>query len=149
MKRITILLAALALICGQAQAQSFLDKIKQKAESAIGGSLGETMQGMIPEGMSQMAGQEYSVLYPVYIDEYDPWAEFVAAEPQTLYRSMYLEDKPLPPGTYYMQYIVYDMFMRPMPMETIEAEWTGESMILPEDYSWEGVEELTIPEEYW
>ena len=58
MKRITILLAALALICGQAQAQSFLDKIKQKAESAIGGSLGETMQGMIPEGMSQMAGQE-------------------------------------------------------------------------------------------
>ena len=58
MKRITILLAALALICSQAQAQSFLDKIKQKAESAIGGSLGETMQGMIPEGMSQMAGQE-------------------------------------------------------------------------------------------
>jgi hypothetical protein len=96
-----------------------------------------------------MAGQEYSVLYPVYIDEYDPWAEFVAAEPQTFYRSMYLEDMPLPPGTYYMQYIVYDMFMRPMPMETIEAEWTGDSMILPEDYSWEGVEELTIPEEYW
>ena len=48
-----------------------------------------------------------------------------------------------------MQYIVYDMFMRPMPMETIEAEWTGDSMIMPEDYSWEGVEELTIPEEYW
>ena len=101
------------------------------------------------KSLSQMAGQEYSVLYPVYIDEYDPWAEFVAAEPQTLYRSMYLEDKPLPPGTYYMQYIVYDMFMRPMPMETIEAEWTGDSMILPEDYSWEGVEELVIPEEYW
>ena len=101
------------------------------------------------KSLSQMAGQRYSVLYPVYIDEYDPWAEFVAAEPQTLYRSMYLEDKPLPPGTYYMQYIVYDMFMRPMPMETIEAEWTGDSMILPEDYSWEGVEELTIPEEYW
>ena len=58
MKRITILLAALALICGQAQAQSFLDKIKQKAESAIGGSLGDAVQGMIPEGMSQMAGQD-------------------------------------------------------------------------------------------
>ena len=58
MKRITIIIAALALICSQAQAQSFLDKIKQKAESAIGGSLGETMQGMIPEGMSQMAGQD-------------------------------------------------------------------------------------------
>ena len=101
------------------------------------------------KSLSQMVGQEYSVLYPVYIDEYDPWAEFVAAEPQTLYRSMYLEDKPLPPGTYYMQYIVYDMFMRPMPLETIEAEWTGDSMIMPEDYSWEGVEELKIPEEYW
>ena len=58
MKRITIIIAALALICSQAQAQSFLDKIKQKAESTIGGSLGETMQGMIPEGMSQMAGQD-------------------------------------------------------------------------------------------
>ena len=101
------------------------------------------------KSLSQMAGREYSVLYPVYIDEYDPWAEFVAAEPQTLYRSMYLEDKPLPPGTYYMQYIVYDMFMRPMPLETIEAEWTGDSFIMPGDYSWEGVEELKIPEEYW
>ena len=58
MKRITIIIAALALICGQAQAQSFLDKIKQKAESAIGGSLGDAVQGMIPEGMSQMAGQD-------------------------------------------------------------------------------------------
>ena len=49
MKRITIIIAALALICGQAQAQSFLDKIKQKAESAIGGSLGDAVQGMIPD----------------------------------------------------------------------------------------------------
>lgn len=57
MKRITIIIAALALICSQAQAQSFLDKIKQKAESAIGGSLGDAVQGMIPEGISQMAGQ--------------------------------------------------------------------------------------------
>lgn len=57
MKRITIIIAALALICSQAQAQSFLEKIKQKAENAIGGSLGDAVQGMIPEGISQMTGQ--------------------------------------------------------------------------------------------
>jgi len=66
-----------------------------------------------------------------------------------LYRAMYMEDKPLPPGVYYIQYVVYDIFMRPIPMDIIELEWDGDSLTLPEDLSWEGTQELTIPEAYW
>lgn len=101
------------------------------------------------KSLSQLAGQEYTVLYPVYNGDYQTPTEYVAADPQNLYRAMYLEDKPLPPGIYYLQYIVYDMFMRPAYLDVIEAEWTGDSMILPEDFSWEGEIELKISEAYW
>ena len=99
--------------------------------------------------LSQVAGQEYSLLYPFYESDYEKPTEYVMTEPQNLYRAMYLEDKPLPPGTYYMQYIVYDMFMRPMPMEWIKAEWDGERMFVKDNFDWEGTEELKIPEDYW
>ena len=101
------------------------------------------------KSLSQMAGQEYLVLYPYYTKYYEEPKQFITAEPQTIYRTMYLEDQPLPPGTYYMEYIVYDMFMRPMPVDWVSAEWTGEKIILPEDYSWEGTFELKVPENYW
>ena len=101
------------------------------------------------KSLSQLAGQEYSVIYPYFTSEYEQPTDFVVAPPQTIYRAMNLEDRLLPPGTYYMQYIVYDMFMRPMPLNPIEAQWNGEEMIVPEDSSWTGTEELQIPEEYW
>ena len=101
------------------------------------------------KSLSQLAGQEYTVLYPYYTSDYEKPTEYAAGEPQTIYRAMYLEDKPLPPGTYCLQYIVYDMFMRPMPLEMIEATWDGESLKVPEGFSWEGVEELEIPKDYW
>ena len=101
------------------------------------------------KSLSQLSGQEYSLLYPVMNGDYEAQTEFAAADPQTIYRAMYIEDLPLPPGTYYMQYIVYDMYNRPIPLEAIEVEWTGEEMILPEDFSWEGEVELKISEAYW
>ncbi|MBQ8110399.1 MAG: hypothetical protein IJ124_09605 [Clostridia bacterium] len=88
-------------------------------------------------------------MYPYYNSDYERPTEFAKAEPRTIYRTMYLEDRLLPPGTYYLQFTVYDMFMRPLPLECIEAEWTGESMILPDGFSWEGTEELIIPDQYW
>ena len=41
------------------------------------------------------------------------------------------------------------MFMRPMPLEWIEIHWDGEKMTLPEDFVWEGEEELRVPDNYW
>ena len=101
------------------------------------------------KSLSQLSGQEYRLLYPIYNGDYETSTDFVAAQPQVLYRAMYLEDKPLPPGVYYIQYVVYDIFMRPIPMDIIELEWDGDSLTLPEDLSWEGTQELTIPEAYW
>ena len=39
MKKILTVIAALALLCSQAQAQGFLSKLKEKAAEAVGGAL--------------------------------------------------------------------------------------------------------------
>ncbi len=59
-----IMLAALSLLCSQAQAQGFLNKIKEKASEAVSGamnsSLGEklsqTMGDVLPGGAGDMLG---------------------------------------------------------------------------------------------
>lgn len=56
MKRITVLIAALSLLCAPAQAQGFLNKLKEKAEQAVGGNLGFS-QEVAPETAS-MASQD-------------------------------------------------------------------------------------------
>ena len=48
MKKFFIAIALLAMVSAPVQAQSFLDKLKQQAEKAVGGSLGDSMKGMIP-----------------------------------------------------------------------------------------------------
>ena len=101
------------------------------------------------KSLSQMAGREYNVLYPVYVSDFEEASEFGKSEPQTMYRAMVLEDQPLPLGTYYFQYIVYDMFMRPMPMEWIEVEWDGTEMRISDETDWSGTVELQISEKYW
>ncbi len=101
------------------------------------------------KSLSQLAGQEYSLLYPVYITDYEASNQFETAAPQTILRSMRIEDKAVAPGTYYIQYVVYDMFMRPMPMEWIEIQWDGQKPKLPDDFTWEGEEILRVAEDYW
>ncbi|MBO4635468.1 MAG: hypothetical protein J5669_08880 [Bacteroidales bacterium] len=56
MKKIFVLMAAMSLLCAQAQAQSFLDKLKQKAEEAAAGAiLGEKAQSVLPESARSIA----------------------------------------------------------------------------------------------
>ena len=53
MKKLLVAIAALSLLCAPAQAQGFLNKLKEKASEsmggAFGGALGEKMQGRVPE----------------------------------------------------------------------------------------------------
>ena len=64
MKKILIAVAALTLLCAPAGAQGFLDKLKEKAGQALEGAAGlterisEAAQGVIPDNIKQMAGQE-------------------------------------------------------------------------------------------
>ena len=63
MKRITILIAALVLMAAPSNGQAFLNKLKEKAEQAVGGAISGAIgnkvnnaaQSMIPEDVRQMA----------------------------------------------------------------------------------------------
>ena len=56
MKKLFVAIAALSLLCAPAQAQGFLNKLKEKAEQAVGGNLGLS-QEVAPETAS-MAGPD-------------------------------------------------------------------------------------------
>ncbi len=99
--------------------------------------------------LSQFAGQEFKLLYPVYTGENFSRTVFSFGKTQTMYRYMEVEDQPLSPGTYYIQYVAYDLFMRPMPMEWIKMQWDGENVTFPEADSWAGQITLAVPENYW
>ena len=101
------------------------------------------------KSLSQMAGQEYTPVFAVHNGDLEFESEYVKGKPQTIYRTMKIENKPVPPGIYYMQYVVYDMFMRPMPLEWVRISWDGEKATLLDADSWQGVEELKIPDSYW
>ena len=74
---------------------------------------------------------------------------YESSEKLTMYRSLVVDDIPLPPGTYYIKFIVYDLFMRPMELEPIEIYWDGESLTYAENINWEGTEELSVSRDYW
>jgi len=58
-----------------------------------------------------------------------------------------VENAPLPAGTYYMEYIIYDIFMRPMKLARVELRWDGRSATVP-DGAWEGSETLSVADHY-
>lgn len=55
MKKLFIAIAALSLLCAPAQGQGFLGKLKQQAEKAVGGNIGEALGGLVPENVQNMA----------------------------------------------------------------------------------------------
>ena len=99
--------------------------------------------------LSQMAGQDFQILYPIYNGEYNHDVQYVSGETKKIYRSLEIREEPLPPGTYYLEYVVYDLFRRPMPLETIEMQWDGIKAVFPQAESWQGETTLAIPESYW
>ena len=93
--------------------------------------------------LSSMVGQTYRLLYPIMDMVTDlQGGEYEYSEPQTITRVLPVEIRPLPPGTYYIQYVVEDMFMRRIPMEKVEVHWDGEQLTLAEGAVWEGTEKL-------
>ncbi|MBP3203100.1 MAG: hypothetical protein J6M31_05790, partial [Bacteroidales bacterium] len=56
MKKLFIAIAALSLLCAPAQAQGFLNKLKEKAEKAAGGNIGN------PFGVSSEEEQPLSAM---------------------------------------------------------------------------------------
>ena len=58
------------------------------------------------------------------------------------YLKLMVEEQPLPPGTYYIEYIVTDVFKRSFPLDRFEVHWDGENMTCPNLDAWTG--EVTL-----
>lgn len=87
--------------------------------------------------LSQLAGQDYQLLYPVWTEDDVP-NRYAASKALTMYRALDIAEMTLPAGTYLMRYEVEDMFGRPHPTEFIEMRWDGKTITYPEDFAWEG-----------
>lgn len=86
------------------------------------------------KSLSQVAGQEFRLLYPV-----DPsGSRYHFSRKMTMYRAMEVKEVTLAAGTYYLEYEVDDMFMRPSLLERIELHWDGKNITFPDGFSWEG-----------
>ncbi len=99
--------------------------------------------------LSQVAGQEYRFLYPV--DSSTSRRSETAYEysvPLTMYRSLQVEETVLPAGTYYIEYVVHDIFMRPMPLQRVEVYWDGQKLSVTGD-DWKGQETLDAMNYYY
>ena len=86
--------------------------------------------------LSELVGQDYCFLYPV--DGKDGDAGYQSSPMMTMYRALDVQEIPLPEGTYYIEYEVDDMFLRPYFLDRIEFHWDGENMTFPEGFAWEG-----------
>ena len=73
---------------------------------------------------------------PVDGSEKDGKVRYQVSQPLTMNRAPYVEEIPLPAGTYYLEYEVIDVFMRSTIMDRIEFKWDGENMTLSQDDAW-------------
>ena len=99
------------------------------------------------QSLSQLAGQEFRLLYPIDGTEHNGKTLYEASEPMTLYRSLQVTEEPLPPGPIYIEFWARDMFMRPLTIGRVEMYWDGQTLSLAPGQTWEGVATLVAPEE--
>ena len=100
------------------------------------------------KALAQLAGQEFSLLHPIDAGQFGSASQFSSGSLQIMYRSLSVEEAPLPAGTYVLQFVTYDLFMRPMPLDRAELSWDGQT-ITRIDPDWTGTVDLNIPAYYW
>ena len=96
--------------------------------------------------LSQLAGQEFALLYPIVGFGASGNPLYDSSRIMTIYRVLEVKDKPLPAGTYYMKYFIEDVFQRHLPVGEVEVIWDGTTLAFPQGIEWEGQMTLTIPE---
>ena len=94
------------------------------------------------KSLSQMAGQEFRLLYPTQSGK--GRTSYGFTDMMTMYRSLELEKVALPAGTYYLEYVINDIFERPVKLEQVELHWDGESFSMPREDEWQGKQTLRV-----
>ena len=97
--------------------------------------------------LAQVAGREYCLLYKIDDDGGKGKIAYDIGTPKTLYRKMMVVNEPLPAGTYYIEYTIYDVFMRPMKLQRVEMYWDGQRVTVKSD-NWKGEETLSVTDYY-
>ena len=88
--------------------------------------------------LAQLAGQEFAPVYPIFDGEYDSGDDWFKGQTLKMYRTLEVTNEPLPAGTYYIEYVIYDMFMRPMFLDWARMDWDGQTATFPDADSWQG-----------
>ena len=99
------------------------------------------------KSLSEVAGQEYNLLYPIDGSVRDSRIQYEASEPMTMYRALEIKPENLPAGTYYLDYWVEDMFTHFMHVGMVGVNWDGEKVSLLPGDEWEGTVMLDVPAE--
>ena len=94
--------------------------------------------------LSQVAGQEFRLLYP--IDKKLSWEResYLESETLTMKRVPEISVLPLPAGTYYLEYEIGDIFGRSIVIDRIELHWDGQTVSYPEGFEWSGQLDMTV-----
>lgn len=94
--------------------------------------------------LSSIMGQEYQLLYPIDGTGGSASTLYESSAPLTMYRSLDVQELPLPAGTYYLEYEIEDVFMRWTVLDRIEIHWDGKNMTFPSGDSWESDEWINL-----
>ena len=98
------------------------------------------------KSLSEVAGQEYTLLYPIDGTGSNGRTQYEASAPMTIYRALDIRPKDLPAGTYYLDYWVEDMFTHLMYVGRAGLNWDGTKVSLLPGKEWEGTKTLAVPE---
>ena len=110
----------------------------------------EEEKQMVQRGVTsivQLSGREYRILWPLEEDWENDGKEYIPGSGTLrIPRTIEIAEGTLPAGTYYLEYEVDDMFLRPYYLMRIEMYWDGKAFSFPEDLGWEGTDLLNWDE---
>ena len=89
--------------------------------------------------LSQLAGQEYRLIAPLEESMKKKEIRYmISGATNRLFRNLDVVEKPLPPGIYFLEYEIDDLFMHQCIVGRFEMRWDGEKITFPDGFVWEG-----------
>lgn len=90
------------------------------------------------DSLATLAGNEYRPVFPYASSMAGGKTYYAFGRKSILPRALDVAEIALPPGTYYLEYEIQDMFMRTAKLDRIEFRWDGQEITFPADFTWEG-----------
>lgn len=95
-----------------------------------------TLMNRSVQPLSLLAGQEYQLLYPIDGAKRSGRPFYQSSAPLKIYRSLDVEEIPLPAGTYYLEYEIDDIFLQKKALDRIEFHYDGTRVTFPHGEDW-------------